>query len=286
MAVPQSGFADDETARSHARTVLIDIGVNLADHAFDGDRDAVIARAAEAGVRRMIVTGTNVEQSRRALELARERKGVLFATAGVHPHDAKRCDASTIDDLAALLREPDCVAVGETGLDFFRDLSPRSVQLDWFEAQLALAADCGKPAFLHEREAMDGFLEVLRRWRDRLCGAVAHCFTGERAALHAYRDLDLHIGITGWICDERRGVELQSLVRDIDPARLLIETDAPYLLPRTLRPKPATRRNEPRWLPEVCRVVASCVGVDEHELAAITTHNAERLFALPVRSTG
>ena len=264
---------------------MIDIGVNLADASFDGDREAVVDRALAAGVERMIVTGTGVAQSRKALELAATRPGVLFATAGVHPHHARDGDDATLAALRALARDPQVVAIGETGLDYFRDLSPRAEQDRWFEAQLALAAELTLPVFLHERGAADAFLAILAPWRPRLCGAVLHCFTGSAAMLERCLELDLHIGITGWICDERRGQELRSLVRTIPQDRLLIETDAPYLLPRTLVPRPKTRRNEPAWLGAVLAELARCRGEDAAQLAHATTANAERLFGLPAIRT-
>ncbi|MBI5849704.1 MAG: TatD family hydrolase [Planctomycetes bacterium] len=260
---------------------MIDIGANLADATFEGDRDAVLARAVAAGVTAILVTGTSLARSRAALDLARAHPGFLFATAGVHPHEARHCDAAAIDGLRALAREPEVVAVGECGLDHFRDLSPRDVQLAACESQLVLAADVGKPVFLHERDAADVMLPLLRRWRARLAGGVVHCFTGSREALHGYLDLDLHVGITGWICDERRGGSLRDLVREIRDDRLLVETDSPYLLPRSLLPRPATRRNEPCWLGEVCAVVARCRGTTREVIAATSAANARRLFRLP-----
>jgi TatD DNase family protein len=259
---------------------VIDIGANLADRAFDGDRDAVIERALSAGVEAIIVTGTGVAESRRSLEVARTRPGVLFATAGVHPHHAKDCDDATIDALRELAAEPEVVAIGETGLDHYRDLSPRPVQAEWFEAQLALAAELTMPVFLHEREASDAFLPIVTRWRDRLPAVVVHCFTGSREALHGYLDVDLHVGITGWICDERRGYGLRQIVRDIPDHRLLIETDAPYLIPRTLSPKPRTRRNEPCWLGEVRDHVAQCRDQSPDHVTETTTANARRMFGI------
>jgi TatD DNase family protein len=264
---------------------MIDIGVNLADTSFDGDRGAVLERARDAGVTALVVTGTSVAQSRRALALCQEPAPLpLFCTAGIHPHDARHCDPGAIDALGDLARAPEVRAIGETGLDFFRDLSPRDVQIACCEAQLALAADLRMPVFLHEREAGEAMLGLLRAWRPRLVDAVVHCFTGEPATLHAYLDLDCHIGITGWVCDERRGLGLRALVTDIPEDRLLIETDAPYLIPRTLRPRPKTRRNEPMWLGEVRDVLAAARGVDPATLGAITAANAVRFFRLPERA--
>jgi TatD DNase family protein len=262
---------------------LIDIGANLAHDSFDDDRAAVLERASEAGVTRMIVTGSSDESNRRAAELVSDRPGTLFSTAGVHPHHA----ADYTDASDALIRElvgrENVVAVGECGLDYFRNFSPREDQLRAFRAQLDIAIDTGMPVFLHQRDAHDDFVEILEDVLPRLSRAVAHCFTGEHESLREYLAMGLYIGITGWICDERRGRHLYEIAEVIPDDRLMIETDAPYLLPRTLRPKPKTRRNEPAWLPEVLRVVAEARGQSVEHVARITTENAERFFGLPLR---
>jgi TatD DNase family protein len=251
---------------------LIDIGVNLTNPSFASNAAAVFERARAAGVAQLLVTGTSVEGSELGLELCRgldpsgER---LFATAGVHPHSASDWTVDSERQLRALLREPQMRAVGECGLDFNRDFSPRAQQEKVLEQQLGLAVDLQLPVFLHER------------FRDQLPGAVVHCFTGERKALFSYLDLDLHIGITGWVCDERRGTHLHPLLPSVPRGRLLLESDAPYLLPRTLRPKPKNGRNEPAYLTEVLREVASHRHETEVDLAAHTTACARALFDLP-----
>ena len=260
---------------------LIDVGANLTHDSFDTDRSVVMQRAQEAGVRRMIVTGTTVDATRDAINLANEHPGSLYATAGVHPHHAAEVDAAAIDTLKQLAEEPGVVAVGECGLDFFRDYSPREAQLTAFEAQLSIAVDTGKPLFLHQRDAHDPFITLLREYLPQIpAGGVAHCFTGTRNEMQEYLDLGLHIGITGWICDERRGSHLQEIVTAVPDDRLMIETDAPYLLPRTIQPKPKTRRNEPMHLVEVLRTVAAARGQSEEHVAEITTQNALRFFSL------
>ncbi|WP_017132948.1 TatD family hydrolase, partial [Pseudomonas agarici] len=183
--------------------------------------------------------------------------------------------------LKALLKEPNVCAVGECGLDFNRDFSPRPQQEKVLEEHLALAVELQLPVFLHERDANPRLLEILRDYRDHLPAAVVHCFTGEQQALFSYLDLDLHIGITGWICDERRGTHLHRLVKEIPRERLMLESDAPYLLPRSLRPKPKNGRNEPAYLTEVLREVALHCGVSETELAAHSTACARSFFGLP-----
>lgn len=262
---------------------LVDIGVNLTHPTFAQDPRAVIDRAQRAGVNQMILTGTSLAESEAAVRLCREldeQRTRLFSTAGIHPHDARQWNSDSAAQLKALLAEPEVRAVGECGLDFNRDLSPRNQQERVLEEQLQLAIETGMPVFLHERDADQRLIEILRPLRDQLSAAVVHCFTGEKRALYAYLDLDLHIGITGWICDERRGTHLHDLVQDIPADRLMLESDAPYLLPRTLRPKPKGGQNEPAFLPEVLREVARHRGVSEDELAASTTACAQRFFGI------
>jgi TatD DNase family protein len=259
---------------------LIDIGANLGHESFRPDFDAVLERARAHGVAKIVVTGASAGGSRAARELARVHPGFLHATAGVHPHHAHEYDDAT----DALLRElavlPEVKAVGETGLDYFRDFSPRPAQRAAFERQLAIAIDLGKPLFLHQRDAHADFIACMDAVRGRIGPAVVHCFTGERAELEDYLARDFHIGITGWICDERRGAHLRDLVRLIPADRLLIETDAPYLLPRDLVPRPAHRRNEPMYLAHVCAAVAAARGEPVEQTAALTTANARRFFGL------
>ena len=263
---------------------LIDIGVNLTNSSFAGKHQAILERAEAAGVRQMLLTGTSLAGSEEALELCQqldESGQRLFSTAGVHPHDASHWDAESPRRLRQLLEQPRVQAVGECGLDFNRDFSPRPQQEKALEEQLALAVELQMPVFLHERDASERLLHILKDYRDHLTAAVVHCFTGEREALFGYLDLDLHIGITGWICDERRGTHLHPLVSSIPEGRLMLESDAPYLLPRSLRPKPKSGRNEPAFLPEVLREVALHRGESVEQVAAHTTRSAQRFFSLP-----
>ncbi len=259
---------------------LIDIGINLAHDSFDADRNAVIQRAHAAGVVQMVVTGSSEHSSRQAIELARGRPGVLFATAGVHPHHADHVTETTLPVLEELARSSEVVAVGECGLDYFRDFSPRDAQRRAFAWQLEIAARVGKPVFLHQRDAHEDFLAIVREHRARLAGGVAHCFTAGEKERDAYLELGLHIGITGWICDERRGLHLREVVKGIPADRLLLETDAPYLLPRDFKPMPKSRRNEPMYLPHVAEAVAAARGESTIQLAAMTSATARAAFRL------
>jgi TatD DNase family protein len=259
----------------------IDIGANLAHDSFKLDREAVIERARAAGVVQMIVTGADLASSHAAVQLARQHPRILFATAGVHPHHAAQLRREELAELRELLLQPEVVAVGECGLDYYRDLSPREAQRRAFEWQLELAADCGKPLFLHQRDAHADFLGALRQHDAGSLHGVAHCFTGVAAELTDYLELGLSIGITGWFCDERRGAHLAALVGTIPQDRLLLETDAPYLLPRDLRPVPSLRRNEPSYLPHIGAAVARARGETAEACAAHTTAHARSLFGLP-----
>lgn len=262
------------------RPGLIDIGVNLTHKRFRRDREAVIERARDAGVRHVVLTGVDAPGSRDALALAESHPGHMTSTAGVHPHHAADWGAETEAAIRRLLASPAVVAVGETGLDFFRDFSPRPDQEAAFAAQLALAAETGRPVFLHQRAAETRFLEILRAHRDSLSGGVLHCFTGNRELLHACLDLDLHIGVTGWVCDDRRGQALRECVPEIPAERLMIETDAPFLLPRDLEPRPRDGRNEPAFLPHILHAVAALRGESPEALAESTSGTAERFFGL------
>jgi TatD DNase family protein len=255
---------------------VIDIGANLTHASFRDDLGDVVARARAAGVETIVVTGTTVADSLVACGIA--EKHALYATAGVHPHHARDCNDATIDSLKSISRHPRVVAIGECGLDFNRNYSPHPDQEKWFVAQAELALSLDMPLFLHSRDAHPRFSEILRT--HKIENGVAHCFTGEKEELHAYLDLGLHIGITGWICDERRGKHLLALVRDIPPERLLIETDAPYLTPRDMRPQPKARRNEPAFLPHVLKAVARALGRPAEAVAAETSANARRFFRL------
>ena len=255
---------------------MIDIGANLTHASFGDDLEAVVTRARLHGVSTLIVTGTTVAESRVANEIA--DRFDLYATAGVHPHHARECGSSTISELREIAKHPRVVAIGECGLDFNRNYSPHPDQEKWFVAQLELGLALGKPLFLHSRDAHPRFAEILKTLN--IHRGVAHCFTGEKEELRAYLDLGLYIGITGWICDERRGRHLLELVREIPRERLLVETDSPYLTPRDLKPQPKARRNEPAFLPHIVRTIARALGRPPEEVARETSRNAQSLFGI------
>ena len=258
----------------------IDIGVNLTSNRFDKDRQQVIEQAAQQGVVCQIVTGTNLSASQQAFDLTQSYPGKLFSTAGCHPHDAKNFGDSHLEQFGQLLKNDSVVAVGECGLDFNRNFSPKDTQLEVFEQQLQLAAKCGKPVFLHERDAFTEQIELLNKYRDKLSGAVVHCFTGSKKELISYLDLNLHIGVTGWVCDERRGQVLRDIVALIPNDKIMIETDAPYLTPRSLRPKPKSSRNLPQYLPHIAENIAQLRSVSSQEFSLQCWQNTIKFFGL------
>ena len=270
---------------------LFDICVNLADKSFDKDRDAVLTRAAEAGVSHMLLPGSDLEDSKEHIKLVQDQQtdAVKMLTAvGYHPHQAKLWTEKSKASLATLIQEHATdgliVAIGECGLDYNRNFSKPEQQRTAFSAQLELAKETGLPVFLHERDAHTDFAAILAEHRQDLAGALVHCFTGSREQLEHYLELDAHIGITGWFCDERRGKHLHELLPLIPPDKLMLETDAPYLLPRDL-PKeqvnPAnSRRNEPAYLAHLLSSIAGCLGKSPDTLAAETTANAMKFFRI------
>ncbi|MCL5051527.1 MAG: TatD family hydrolase [Firmicutes bacterium] len=257
-----------------------DVGVNLTASSLLPKAAEVLTAACAADVRRCVLIGTSLQTSVQASELANMFAGCI-STAGVHPHDAAEVSQKTpdfINQLHALAKESTVRAIGECGLDYNRNYSPPDIQRNVFAAQLELAVELQLPVYLHERDAIDDQLAILDRYLDRLPAAVAHCFTGTSYELAAYQERGLYIGVTGWVCDERRGAELQAAVPQIASDKLLLETDAPYLMPRNIRPRPKTRNNTPANIPWVAEQVAALRQVSLAELAVQTTANAQRLF--------
>lgn len=235
--------------------MLIDIGVNLSNSQYKNDIEDVLMRAQEVGVEKMVLTGTSIAESEAVISLCEQYKErfpqMLYCTVGIHPHEASSFNSQSIGALKEYSNHDSVVAIGETGLDFNRNFSSKQDQEKAFEQQIEIAVENKMPLFLHERDAEKRQLEILNSHINVLPKAVIHCFTGNKSALFSYLDLDLYIGITGWICDERRGEELQNIVKNIPLDRLMVETDAPYLLPRNIHPRPKSRRNEPAFLHHV-----------------------------------
>jgi TatD DNase family protein len=264
--------------------MLIDIGVNLSNQQFKNRITDVLTRALSAGVEKIILTGTSISESRAAVALCEEYQSqfpnMLYATAGIHPHEANSWDTASYRSIKELASHSAVVAIGETGLDFNRNLSTPKEQEVAFEAQLELSTELQMPLFLHERDAAKRQLDILTHHRESISNAVIHCFTGDKKTLFSYLDLDLYIGITGWVCDERRGLELQKIIKNIPLNRLMVETDAPYLLPRNMTPLPKNRRNEPAFLEYIVRCISEHREESEEVISKMTTATALEFFEL------
>jgi TatD DNase family protein len=258
----------------------IDIGVNLTGSSFKKDLESVVERAQAVGVERLIVTGTDVSHSEQAILLTEKFEGICYSTVGLHPHHASDYSTDVESELRDMLRHKNVVSVGECGLDFNRNYSTREQQIKAFEAQIEIAIDLKKPLFLHQRDAHDDFISILKSCRNDLCQVVVHCFTGTVEEANDYVLLDFFVGVTGWICDERRGHDLRQAVKHIPLNRLMLETDAPYLLPRDITEKPIKKgRNEPCFLPHITRSVAAVMEIEESAVAESAYKNTCEFFS-------
>ena len=261
---------------------MIDIGVNFTNKRFDKDRSDIIQRAKKNKVSGFLVTGTNIEESKKALDLCQQFPNYLNCTAGVHPHDADHVSANYLEEITELARHHQVKAIGECGLDFNRNFSAAEQQLKVFQQQIDLAVVLKLPLFLHQREAFEPWLELLKPALGKVPAMVSHCFTGNKKELERCLAADMYIGITGWLCDERRGQELRDIIKYIPLNRLMIETDAPYLTPRNIRPKPKSSRNEPSYLPYVVQTYAELTGLSSEIIIQQSTINAQKVFDLPM----
>ncbi len=255
-----------------------DIGVNFTDKRLDFE--PVFERAMAADIDHIIITGTSLDKSQQAIQLAEQYPSHLSTTAGVHPHDASQFSLQTINELKALAKSNRVVAIGECGLDFNRNFSTPEQQFFAFEQQLKLACELGLPVFLHERDAFEAQIKFLTKYRNALKGGVVHCFTGNIQQMNHYLDLDLYIGITGWVCDLKRGQALRDAVKSLPLNRILLETDAPYLRPKGLanNRKVDNGNNEPAYLPYVAEEIASLMATDIKTLQISSQANTHALF--------
>jgi TatD DNase family protein len=251
---------------------LVDSHVHLDDSKFDADRDAAIERARAAGVECMMAIGTGNGPADLAVAVRMaDAYPFIYATIGVHPHDASKATEETWTSMRELAAHPKVLAVGEIGLDYHYDFSPREVQCEVFERQLTLAAECGKPIVIHTREAWDDTLAILRaHWRG---GGIMHCFTGDEAQARQSLDLGFHLSFGG-VLTFPKAEEVRQAARMAPVDRLLIETDCPYLAPVPHRGK----RNEPAFVVETARRLAEVRGVPVETIAEATTGNFEHLL--------
>ena len=257
---------------------IFDSHCHLDDKSFKNDFDQVLQRAHDSGVMRMMTIGINKRTSEQAVSLAQTHNGV-FASVGVHPHDVKNCSESILTELIALATDrQNVLAWGEIGLDFNRMYSPRRDQEKWFVRQLVTASDLELPLIFHERDSHGRFLDILKNHKSKGFHGVVHCFSGNQYELDQYLALGLHIGITGILTIKNRGSQLRKLVTGIPSDRLLVETDAPYLVPAFYRKQ--ARRNEPAFVKSVLLKLAEVRKEEPEELAELVWENTCKLYRL------
>lgn len=256
-------------------TKYYDIGLNLFCRQF-GDPEKIVADAAKEGVS-CILTGTDMKENKRIDEFCRTH--AVFGTAGIHPHNADSAKKEDFDMIEKIISQNhSIVAVGECGLDFDRMFSTRENQIRCFDKHIILAEKLKKPLFLHERDASQEFVKRFKNHKDICARSVVHCFTGDIHTLDKYLSMGFSIGITGWICDDRRAKDLREAVRIIPLERILIETDAPYLTPKNI--KGLDRINVPQNIKYVVCELAKHMNVAEDELIINAKRNTERIFGL------
>ena len=257
---------------------VADIACNFTNERFDKDLDEVINRAKTNKITKFGLICSRLSDIDKLLEIYNQYSKNMFFTIGVHPHHANEINDKYLKNLKEAVINNNPHAIGETGLDFFRNLSTYDEQIYAFEEQIKIAVDTNKPLFLHQRDSHDDFIKILRQYSSDISKAVVHCFTGTQEQLEDYLELDCYIGVTGWICDEKRNVELRKTIKNIPLSKLMVETDCPYLIPKNLQKKPKNNRNEPYNLNHILSEIAILMDVDRDILRKETFENTIDFF--------
>ena len=257
---------------------IADIACNFTSERFDKDLDEVINKAIDNKITKFGLICSRMSDLNKLLKIYEQYSKNMFYTIGVHPHHANEINDDYLKKLKDEITTNNPHAIGETGLDFFRNLSSYEEQIYAFEEQIKIAIDTDKPLFLHQRDSHDDFIKILRKYSSDINKAVVHCFTGTQEQLDNYLELDCYIGITGWICDEKRNVDLRKTIKNIPLEKLMIETDCPYLIPKNLVEKPKNNRNEPSNLNHIINEIAELMEIDIDILRKQTFVNTINYF--------
>jgi len=258
---------------------LIDIGANITHPQLHNQIDKVVENMKIQNISKAIITSSNLEDTKKALDIIASYPETFYTTVGFHPHNAKDFTHEKIDSIIEYTKNKKVLSIGECGLDYYRDYSTHQEQLFCFEEQLKIAKSTGLPIFLHEREAHNDFVMMLKRYILEIEKSVVHCFTGKKSELKTYLDMGCYIGITGWISDLNRGKHLHDLIKYIPEDRLMIETDAPYLTPKNI-PFKNNGINEPSFLNYVAQSIAECLNKDINHIKEITINNTKKFFSI------
>jgi len=259
---------------------IADIACNFTSKRFDNDLDEVIDRAVINNITKFGLICSQLSDLDKLLKIYNRYSKDMFFTIGVHPHHANEFNDEYLKNLKESINNNNPHAIGETGLDFFRNLSTYEEQVYAFEEQIKIAIDTNKPLFLHQRDAHDDFIKILRKYSSDINKAVVHCFTGTQKELEDYLELDCYIGVTGWICDAKRNIELRKTIKNIPLEKLMIETDCPYLIPKNLKEKPKNNRNEPNNLNHIVAEISTLINIDEDLLRDETFKNTLDFFII------
>ena len=257
---------------------IADIACNFTSDRFDNDLDEVINQAIVNNITKFGLICSRLSDIDKLLEIYNRYSKDMFFTIGVHPHHANEINEEYLKKLKEVINNNNPHAIGETGLDFFRNLSTYEEQIFAFEEQIKIAIDTNKPLFLHQRDSHDDFIKILRKYSSDINKSVVHCFTGTKEQLDDYLELDCYIGVTGWICDAKRNVELRKTIKNIPLERLMIETDCPYLIPKNLEEKPKNNRNEPTYLNHIADEVAALMKKDINDIREKTYKTSLSFF--------
>ena len=257
---------------------IADIACNFTSERFDNDLDEVINQAIVNNITKFGLICSRLSDIDKLLEIYNRYSKDMFFTIGVHPHHANEINEEYLKKLKEVINNNNPHAIGETGLDFFRNLSTYEEQIYAFEEQIKIAIDTNKPLFLHQRDSHDDFIKILRKYSSDINKSVVHCFTGTQEQLDDYLELDCYIGVTGWICDAKRNVELRKTIKNIPLERLMIETDCPYLIPKNLDEKPKNNRNEPTYLNHIANEVAALMKKDINDIREKTYKTSLSFF--------
>ena len=257
---------------------IADIACNFTSDRFDNDLDEVINQAIVNNITKFGLICSRLSDIDKLLEIYNRYSKDMFFTIGVHPHHANEINEEYLKKLKEVINNNNPHAIGETGLDFFRNLSTYEEQIFAFEEQIKIAIDTNKPLFLHQRNSHDDFIKILRKYSSDINKSVVHCFTGTKEQLNDYLELDCYIGVTGWICDAKRNVELRKTIKNIPLERLMIETDCPYLIPKNLEEKPKNNRNEPTYLNHIANEIAALMKKDINDIREKTYKTSLSFF--------
>jgi len=257
---------------------FIDIACNFTHPSFAENIDKVLQEADAVDVQKFVLLCASLKDLDPIQKIQYKDPSKFFITAGIHPHHANEIldlnETPLIDRLVSI--QPN--AIGETGLDYFRNISPPEIQRDSFAMHIEIAKELQKPLYLHQRDAHDDFISILKKNSNALPPFIVHCFTGTQKQLDDYLDLGAFIGLTGWICDEKRNKDLRESIKNIPLDKLMLETDSPYLVPKNLPIKAKKNINEPKYLPHIANEVSELMGISIESLRDATSQNAENFF--------